>query len=100
MRATLGMSAVERHVIAFLQRVQHVLEGAHAALVDEPAAVVAGTADGADAQPFRGDRIDLTVAMPRHQHLGAMLGAPMNGMRKCWPCHIAMITGMSRSNRS
>src|SRR5271170_7825996 len=34
--------------------------------------VVAGAPDGADAQPFGGERIEFAVAMQRNQHLGAV----------------------------
>src|SRR6516164_785481 len=59
----LGNVGGERDVVTLLERAQHLLEGAHAALADEPTAVVAGAANGADAEPLRGERIDLAVAM-------------------------------------
>ena len=37
----------------------------------EFAVVRAGAADGADAEPFGGERVDLAVAVARDQHLGA-----------------------------
>jgi hypothetical protein len=65
----------ERDVAALFQGVEHLLEGAHAALADEATARVAGAPDCADAEALRGERIDLAVAMPRDQHLGAIAGA-------------------------
>src|SRR5882757_4855705 len=34
--------------------------------------MIAGTPDRADAEPLGGNRIELTVAVPRDQHLGAV----------------------------
>ena len=34
--------------------------------------MVAGAADGLDAEPLGGDGVEFAVAMPRDQHLGAM----------------------------
>src|SRR6185312_13861355 len=43
-----------------------------AALAVKGAAMIAGAADGSDAEPFGGDGVEFAVAMPRDQHLGAM----------------------------
>src|SRR6202008_3614546 len=40
------------------------------ALAMERLSVVAGAADGADAEPLGGDRVVFAVAMQRNQHLG------------------------------
>ena len=58
----------ERDGTPFLERVEHGLESGDARFVDEAAAVVARAADGADAQPLGGNRVDLAVAVTRHQH--------------------------------
>src|SRR5262249_58045171 len=58
----LGNVSGERDVVTLFQRVQHLLERAHAALADESAAVVAGAANGADAEPLGRESIDLAVA--------------------------------------
>ena len=34
--------------------------------------MIAGAANGADAKPFGGNRVELTIAMPGDQHLAAM----------------------------
>ena len=62
----------QRDVIVFFERAHHFLEGADAALAVKRRPVVAGAADGADAEPFGGDRVEFAVAMPGNQHLGAM----------------------------
>src|SRR5262245_31825107 len=71
----LGNVGSERDIVAVLERHQHLLECAHAALADEPAAVVAGPPNGADAEPLHGERIDLAVAMARDQHLATIMRA-------------------------
>jgi hypothetical protein len=45
----------------------------NAALALEPARMVAGPANGADAQPLGGDRVHLTVAVAGDQHLHPVL---------------------------
>ena len=35
--------------------------------------MIAGAADGFDAEPLGGDRVEFAVAMPRDQHLGAVV---------------------------
>src|SRR5262245_9908705 len=71
----LGNVGAERDIVALLECAQHFLERAHAALADESAAVLAGPPNGADAEPLHGKRIDLAVAVPRHQHLAAIVRA-------------------------
>ena len=62
----------QRDVIVLFERAHHLLERADAALAMKRRPVIAGAADGADAEPFGGDRVEFAVAMPRDQHLGAM----------------------------
>src|SRR6185312_9391350 len=61
-------------IVAILERVEHLGEGAYAAFAVEFAVVRAGTADGPDAELLGGDGVDLTVAVARDQHLGPVLG--------------------------
>ena len=70
----LGHVGGERDVVALLQRVQHLVEGGGAALALEFAVMRAGAADGLDAEPVGGARIDLAVAVARDQRLDAVLG--------------------------
>ena len=49
------------------------LKRGDAAFVHETAAVIARTANGADAEPFRGNRVDFAVMMARHQHFHPVL---------------------------
>ena len=62
----------QRHIIVVGERAHHLLEGADPALAVKRGAVVAGAADGADAQPLGRDRVELAIAMQRDQHLGEM----------------------------
>src|SRR6266566_10081539 len=57
----------------FGKRIEHQLKCCHAGLMHEAAAVIARTADRANAEPCCGNRVDLAVTMPRHQHIDAML---------------------------
>ncbi len=68
----LGHVGGERDVVAFLERRKHFGEGNRTTLAVEFAVVGAGAADGADAEPLGGARIEFTVAVPRNQHLGAV----------------------------
>ena len=86
----------QRHVPALASDIQHAYESGDSALDLEAPAMVARAAHGADAEPFGGDRVDFAVAVPRDQNLEAVLPRK-NGSRKCWPCHIAIITGSSDS---
>ena len=61
-----------RDVPLVLQRLQHFPERADAALAVKGAAMIAGAADGSNAEPLGGDGVELAVAMPRDQHLGAV----------------------------
>ena len=45
------------------ERIDHGLESGDTRFVDEAAAVIARSANGADAEPPRGDGVDLAVAM-------------------------------------
>ena len=63
----------QRDVVTVFERTHHFLEGADAALAVERRAVVAGTAHGFDAKPFGDDGVEFAVAMPRDQHLGAVI---------------------------
>ena len=47
-------------------------ERADATLAVKRPAMIAGTADGFDAEPLGRNRVEFAVAMPRDQHLGAM----------------------------
>jgi hypothetical protein len=58
------------------KRVEHRLEGRDAGFAHEAAAVVSRATNGADAEPRRRDRVDLAVAMPRHQHIDPVLPFP------------------------
>src|SRR5579883_3398431 len=60
------------HIIVVLQRIHHLPECAHPAFAMKRAAMVAGAADGADAEPLGGDGVVFAVAMARDQHLGAL----------------------------
>ncbi len=71
-RARFGTSAVVATFQLVLQRLQHLPERADAALAVKRAAMIAGTPDGADAEPLRGDGVELAVAVPRDQDLGAV----------------------------
>src|SRR5262249_35784884 len=71
----LGDVGGERDDVTLLQCALHLLTPLPAAVPEKLAAVPAGTANGADAEPLRGERIDLAVAMPRDQHLDAVVGA-------------------------
>jgi hypothetical protein len=62
----------QRDVIFLLQGANHLLEGADSALAMKRRAVIAGTADGADPEPFGGERVEFTVTVSRDQHLGGM----------------------------
>src|SRR5260370_20572985 len=57
----------------FGKRIEHKLKCCHAGLMHEAAAVIARAADRANAEPRCGNRVDLAVAVPRHQHIDAML---------------------------
>jgi hypothetical protein len=59
-------------IIFLFKRAHHFLERTDAALAMKRRAVIAGTANGADPQPFGGKRIEFTVAVPRDQRLGGM----------------------------
>src|SRR5205823_5354149 len=54
------------------ERAHHLLERTDAALAVKRRAVIAGAADRADAEPLSGDGVELAVAMPGDQRLGAM----------------------------
>ena len=71
-RARFGTSAVVAMFQLSSSALQHFAERADAALAMKGAAVIAGAADGADAEPLGGNGVELAVAMPRDQHLGAM----------------------------
>lgn len=62
----------QRNIIPLFERSYHLLERPDTALAVKRRAVVAGASDGADAEPFGGDGVEFSVAMPRNQHLGAM----------------------------
>ena len=74
--ASLGHVRGQRDIVARIQRREHFLERAHAAFAEETAAMMTGTANGCDTEPFGSDGIDLAVAMARDQHLGAILSPP------------------------
>jgi hypothetical protein len=59
--------------MSFAEGIEHGLERRDAGFVHEAAAVIAGAADSADAEPRRCNRIDLTVAMARYEHIDPML---------------------------
>src|SRR5215212_8229661 len=61
-----------RDVIAGLKRAYHLLEGAHTALAVKRRTVIAGAADGANAEPLGGNGVELAVTVARDQHLGAV----------------------------
>ena len=65
-----------------ITRLHHLPERADAALAVEGAAMIAGAADGLDAEPFGGDGVELAVAMPRDQHLGAVAGLGLDERRE------------------
>ena len=63
--------------------------------------MIAGAPDRTDAEPLGGDGVELAIAMPRNQDLGAVaLLVLMNGVMKCWPCQNAKIAGISGSTMS
>src|SRR6266403_5258386 len=63
----------QRNIIAVCKRSHHLLERTDAALALKRRPMIAGAAYGADAKPFGGDRVEFAVAMPRDQHLAAMV---------------------------
>src|SRR5262249_57040017 len=69
----LGNIGSQSHVRAFRQRLQHAFERSHPALACEAALMVAGAANGAYAQPFSGDRVDLAVTVTGDQYLHAVM---------------------------
>ena len=74
--SNLGNVGSQRHIVAFRERREHLIERGNASFLVEIGAVRAGPADRADAQPFGRDGVDLAVAMKRNQDLGAMVRPP------------------------
>ena len=71
----------QRHRYTLRQRGEHLAERADAALAGELDPMVAGAADGADAEMLGRDRVDLAVAVAGDEHLEGEIAAHENGIR-------------------